>query len=106
MGQQRRRPAHSPLVIVHGLGDRAASWERFAALMQPQTAVIAIDLPGHGEAPPAHDYHYGSLVEHLQTAVRSMERFALLGHSVGAAVAWLFAARHPTRVTHLILVEP
>ena len=93
-------------MIVHGLGDRAASWESFAALIQPEVAVRALDLPGHGEAPPARDYHYGSLVEHVLTAVRGVDRFALLGHSVGAAVAWLFAARYPTRVTRLILVEP
>src|SRR5207247_9786808 len=72
----------------------------------PEVASRAPDLPGHGEAPAARDYHYGSLVEHVLTAVRGVDRFALLGHSVGAAVAWLFAARYPARVTRLILVEP
>ena len=67
---------------------------------------MALDLPGHGEAPPASDYHYGSLVAHVLKAVTGIEWFALLGHSVGAAVAWLFAARYPARVTRLILVEP
>jgi pimeloyl-ACP methyl ester carboxylesterase len=106
MRQARTPPGQSTLVIVHGLGDRAASWERFAALMQPEIAVLALDLPGHGEAPAVHDYHYGSLVEHVLAAVQEVDRFALLGHSVGAAVAWLFAARYPARVTRLILVEP
>ena len=106
MRQGRTPSGQSTLVIVHGLGDRAASWERFVALVQPEVAVLALDLPGHGEAPPARDYHYGSLVEHVGTAVRGVDRFALLGHSVGAAVAWLFAARYPARVTRLILVEP
>ena len=106
MRQGRTPSGQSTLVIVHGLGDRAASWERFVALVQPEVAVLALDLPGHGEAPPARDHHYGSLVEHVATAVRGVDRFALLGHSVGAAVAWLFAARYPTRVTRLIMVEP
>ena len=106
MRPTRTLPGQSTLVIVHGLGDRAASWESFAALMPPQVAVRTLDLPGHGEAPPASDYHYGSLVEHVLTAVREVDRFALLGHSVGAAIAWLFAARYPARVTRLILVEP
>ncbi|TMD81576.1 MAG: alpha/beta hydrolase [Chloroflexi bacterium] len=74
--------------------------------MQPEVSIMALDLPGHGEAPPASDYHYGSLVAHVLEAVTGIDRFALLGHSVGAAVAWLIAARYPGRVTRLILVEP
>src|SRR6266550_3449685 len=78
MRQGRTPSGQSTLVIVHGLGDRAASWEKFVALMQPDVAVLALDLPGHGEAPPARDYHYGSLVEHVATAVRGVDRFALV----------------------------
>src|SRR5206468_1256107 len=104
MRPTRTLPGQSTLVIVHGLGDRAASWESYAARMPPEVAVRSLDLPGHGEAPPASDYHYGSLVEHVLTAVWEVDRFALLGHSIGAAIAWLFPARCPPRVTRLILV--
>jgi esterase len=94
------------LVVVHGLGDRAISWAPFAAALEPAVAVVTFDLPGHGDAPASNDYHYAALVEAVGRAAAGIERFALLGHSVGGAIGWLYAARYPARVSRLILVEP
>ena len=95
-----------PLLVVNGLGGHAASWRRFTDAIGPTFDVRVVDLPGHGAVPPAADYHYDALVDHLGREARALERFVLMGHSVGAAVAWLYAARHPERVTRLILLEP
>jgi pimeloyl-ACP methyl ester carboxylesterase len=99
----RDRP--EPLLVVHGLGDRALAWRRFAAAMEPGREVVTFDLPGHGDAPPGADYRYPALVEAVGRAAEGYDRFALLGHSIGGAVAWVYAARHPERVTRLVLVE-
>jgi len=95
-----------PLLVVHGLGDRAAAWRRFAAAMPAGRDIVTFDLPGHGESPPANDSRYPALVEAVGRAAAGYDRFALLGHSVGGALAWLYAASHPERVTRLVLVEP
>jgi len=68
--------------------------------------VHVVDLPGHGTVPAASDYRYDALVEHVRVQTAELGRFMLMGHSVGAAVAWLYAARHPGRVTRLVLLEP
>lgn len=102
----KRGRARRTLVVVHGLGDQAASWARFKAAVEPRFAVLTFDLPGHGQAAPANDYRYAALVESVASATSGIDRFALLGHSVGGALAWLFAARHPERVSALVLVEP
>lgn len=116
MGQSRRhhrlarsRAGVDPLalirlVVVHGLGDRALSWRRFADSLPATIEAVTFDLPGHGEAGPADDYRYSALVAAVDRAA-GKGIFALLGHSVGGAVAWLYAARHPERVSHLVLVE-
>ena len=48
------------------------------------------------------------MVGHLETwrRVVGLERFVLLGHSLGAFLATSYALRHPERVRHLILVDP
>jgi pimeloyl-ACP methyl ester carboxylesterase len=65
-----------------------------------------LDLPGHGDRPPATDYRYSALVDDVLARTGDLEPFPLIGWSVGGAVAWLFAARHPERVTALVLLDP
>jgi pimeloyl-ACP methyl ester carboxylesterase/DNA-binding winged helix-turn-helix (wHTH) protein len=51
------------------------------------------------------DVSFSSWVSDLETVVDAvgLERFALLGVSQGGAVAVAYAARHPERVSHLVL---
>ncbi len=53
----------------------------------------------------AEDFTFDDWVADLETVVEALglERFPLLGVSQGGAVAVAYAARHPQRVTHLIL---
>ena len=53
------------------------------------------------------DISLDAWVADLETVVDAagLDRFALLGVSAGAAVAVTYAARHPERVTHLVLVR-
>ena len=96
----------SSVVAINGLGGLAYLWERLAAAMAPGYRLEVLDLAGHGDRPRVADYHYDALVEDVVERVASHRTFPLLGWSVGAAVAWLVAARHPDRVTHLVLIEP
>ena len=72
--------------------------------------LVAVDLPGHGRS--AHlatgsDYSfYGSVNVVLDIAdAMGWDRFALLGHSMGAGIGSLLAAACPQRVTRLLAIE-
>ncbi len=93
-------------MTVNGLGGLAYLWDRLAEALPQGTALRVLDLPGHGDRPRAADYQYGALVEDVATRTADLPPFVLLGWSVGAAVAWLFAARHNGRVTGLVLMDP
>src|SRR5690606_27706126 len=72
--------------------------------------LVAVDLPGHGRSahlPPGADYSFaGALHAVLDIAdALDWERFALLGHSMGAGIASLLAAACPGRVTRLVAIE-
>lgn len=97
-----------PLVLLHAVGEDSADWEGVAAALAPSWRVHAPDLRGHGASDWAGPYTVEQLTADLGAFLDALglRRVALAGYSMGAAPAYLFAARHPDRVTRLILEEP
>jgi len=99
-----------PLLAVHGWLDNAASFATLAPLLAEHFHVVAIDWPGHGHSqhrPPGTWYHYVDYADELHGAVKALgwQRFTLLGHSLGGAVACAYAAVHTQEVEKLLLLE-
>jgi pimeloyl-ACP methyl ester carboxylesterase len=99
-----------PLLALHGWLDNAGSFAYLAPLLAGRRQVIALELPGHGHSdhlPPGMQYHFVDYVRMVQAAtdVLGLERYALLGHSLGAGVAALLAAAAPERIEKLLLIE-
>ena len=111
-GLRQRPPGDAvvPRVIaLHGWLDNAASFVPLAAHLEG-IELVAPDLPGHGESthlPPGADYSFaGALHSVLDVAdALGWERFALLGHSMGAGIASLVAAACPQRIERLVAIE-
>jgi len=103
-------PHLPPLLALHGWLDNAASFDRLAPLLCTQFHIVALDLPGHGRSgwrPAGTWYHY---VDYLGDALAAVDvlgwqRFGLLGHSLGGAVASVLAAACPERIDRLLLIE-
>jgi pimeloyl-ACP methyl ester carboxylesterase len=100
-----------PVVLLHGLGADATYWaETVDALRRAGRTVIVPDAPGSGGSgtpPTAEGFSLPArvaAVEALATALR-LDRFDLVGHSLGGATAGLFALAHPERVGKLVLVD-
>ena len=100
-----------PLLALHGWLDNAAGFARLAPLLAAQRRVIALDLPGHGHSahlpPGVHRYNNLDQVDHVLDFADALqlERFDLLGHSLGGGIASLTAAAAPARIVKLALIE-
>lgn len=97
------------LVLLHGFGDSYTSWDGWVRELKGKFHVIRLDFPGHGLTRAPAGYVLGGerladLVDAF-AAVLSLPKFAVAGNSMGGAVAWQLALRHPERINALILVD-
>lgn len=102
-------PGAPRVLALHGWLDNAASFLPLAPFLDG-IELVAIDMPGHGRSahlPAGADYSFpGALANLLDVAdALGWDRFALLGHSMGGAIASLLAAACPERVTRLLAIE-
>jgi pimeloyl-ACP methyl ester carboxylesterase len=82
-------------------------WGRMFTELSQDRMLVRYDERGNGlSAWDAADLSFEAFVRDLETVVDSLglERFPLLGISQGCAVSIEYAARHPERVSHLILL--
>ena len=95
----------NPLICLHrGMGVDS-SYLKVPGILQLANKgrqVLIFDQRGHGRSGRSNlkFYSHSSWVED----VRGTDRFALMGHSYGGFIALEFALKHPTYITHLILV--
>ena len=95
-----------PLVLLHGVATSRLIWRRVIEPLARRRRVIAVDVPGFGQsAPVGPGFDLERVADRLAEGV-GVERFDLVGHSLGGAVAVATAARHPEAVRRLVLVAP
>ena len=101
--------ADRTILFVHGYAGVVETWEYQINHFRHVARVIAPDLRGHGQSDaPFTNYDMDELVEDLETITDTLQlpdRFTLIGHSFGGSICIEYAARHPERLDHLILLS-
>jgi pimeloyl-ACP methyl ester carboxylesterase len=99
-----------PVVFVHSLAGNSGHWAAQLEHLRPSRRAVALDLRGHGrsEQPKNGDYSIAGMAGDIEAVVNtlSLDRFVLVGHSMGGGVALTYAGAHPERVAGLLLVDP
>jgi pimeloyl-ACP methyl ester carboxylesterase len=98
------------VVLVHGLGNSSAVWRRVIPGLARDHLVVAPDLPGFGHSSPTRRRPlleaYTDFLAELIARVASGVPVAVVGNSVGGAVALRLALTRPDLVSRLVLVDP
>jgi pimeloyl-ACP methyl ester carboxylesterase len=98
------------LLLLHGFLFSQRSWQAVLPSLCERFSSVAVDLPGHGESdrPRAYTYSFDAQVHTLVGLLDAIGagRVSIIGHSLGAGLALLLAARYPERVEKLVLVTP
>ena len=98
------------VLALHGWLDNAASFWHLAPILAEQgIELTAIDFPGHGHSDhraPGHNYGFIDYVMDVQAVMDQLERpVGLICHSMGAAIAAMYAAAYPEQVRYLVMLE-
>ena len=93
------------ILLLHGITSDSAGWWRVGAdLAAAGWTVTAPDLRGHGDTGPADSYLFA---DHAADVLALADRWdAVLGHSMGGAIAVLAANSRPGWTDGLILQDP
>jgi pimeloyl-ACP methyl ester carboxylesterase len=99
-----------PLVLIHGWPQNWHMWNRIMPALAANYTVIVPDLRGAGEsAKPATGYTKRQMADDIHKLVQQLgfgsQLVSLVGHDIGAMVAYAYAADHPSDVRRLVLME-
>lgn len=96
------------IVLLHGYLESMLVWEDFIPLLYKQARVVTLDLPGHGISVVTGECH---TMEYLADVVAEamttlgVERFTVVGHSMGGYVALALTERHANRLEGVVLLS-
>ena len=96
-------------VFLHYFGGSGRAWTQVAAMLADRWRCVMPDLRGFGNSDAiTEQYSVNDAADEVLTLVRvlAIERFGLVGHSMGGKIALMVAARQPPGLSHLVLLAP
>jgi pimeloyl-ACP methyl ester carboxylesterase len=100
----------SVVVLVHSLAGTSRHWSEQLPHLRQSRRAVAFDFRGHGRSdlPRNGDYTIAGMAADIAATVDSLglDRFVLVGHSMGGGAALVYAGNHPERVLGLVLIDP
>ncbi len=97
-----------PVILLHGYPDNLQVWSELVPLLAKRCEVIAFDWPGMGFSDAwsggATPFDFARRLLTLMDDWK-IERAAIVGHDMGGQPALAFAAEHPERISHLVVMN-
>ena len=96
------------VVLLHGYLESMIVWDEFVYLIKEKVRVVTVDLPGHGISTIVGEVH---TMEFLADCVANtmaalgIERYSVVGHSMGGYVALQTLRLHPERMEGIVLLS-
>jgi len=105
---ERHGESGEPLVLVHGFTGDISDWRFQIEEFAPIHRLLVLENRGHGRSPAPHDpsaYSPTIMADDVEAVASHVgfDRYHLVGHSMGGAIAQEIALRHPQGLLSLTL---
>jgi pimeloyl-ACP methyl ester carboxylesterase len=99
-----------PAILVHGFPESHRTWRAVVPLLEDRVRLVMPDLRGFGDSDRPQevaDYATDTLIADMFALADAIgvDRFALVGHDWGGAIAWAAALRGNPRIERLAIVN-
>src|SRR5262249_23075003 len=99
-----------PVLFIHGMPTCSSLWRGVISRLSDRFTCFAVDLPGLGRTPkipygPKQLELLADQIEEIRVK-NKIEKWHVVGHDAGAAVAVHYAHRYQQRVNRLVLLSP
>jgi pimeloyl-ACP methyl ester carboxylesterase len=98
-----------PILFLHGGALTAHTWDLCCLALRDEFHCLALDQRGHGDTDwaPDADYSIGAQREDIRGFADrlGLDRFVLVGQSMGAINGLAFAVTHPERLSALVMID-
>lgn len=98
-----------PMLLLHGGALTAHTWDLTCLALRDEYRCIALDQRGHGDSDwePEADYSIAAQREDVRGLADALglDRFVLVGQSMGAINGLAFAAHYPERLRALVMID-
>jgi len=100
-------PGRPTIVLIHGMGGDLHSYDLVMSAFLEKYRVLVFDQRGHGGTARGEVYTTEALAQDLKVLVDHLgiEKFDLIGHSMGGRVAARFAVMYPDQVQRLVVED-
>jgi pimeloyl-ACP methyl ester carboxylesterase len=112
-GQEVHYQVHGtgrPVLLLHGICDSLHTWRFWKdEFVNNGFQFITMDLPGYGLTGKWNkEYSTENYLELINKFTKNLKinKFSIVGNSLGGFMAWNYSIKHPTKVESLVLISP
>lgn len=95
------------IFVLHGVFGSSDNWQSIGKELSDDFTVYLVDLRNHGNSPHSDVMNYDVMAEDIRNlaVAEGVQKFHLMGHSMGGKAAMNFASRFPNFLDKLVVVD-
>ncbi|MEM6160013.1 esterase [Erwinia sp. P6884] len=97
----------APVVLIHGLFGSLDNLGVLARGLKDRRRVVQIDVRNHGLSPRSEEMNYPAMAQDVVETLDDLgiDRFTVVGHSMGGKIAMALTALVPGRIEQLVVID-